>query len=196
MGTVPAGQLVKTRRRDNRYDRVLAAAARLFREKGFEAASMREIAAACEMLPGSVYYHFASKDDLLVAVHEEGIRQIMEEVATALEDQAEPWARLRAVARAHMRAILDQSDFAAVVIRVMPADDIPLRRQLADLREGYETIFRQLVADLPVPEDRRKDLRLALLGAMNWAQSWYRPDGETPEALADRIIDLFEGETT
>ena len=53
MGSVPAGQLVKTRRKDNRYDGLLAAAARLFREKGFEATSMRDIASACGMLPGS-----------------------------------------------------------------------------------------------------------------------------------------------
>ena len=129
-------------------------------------------------------------------MHEEGIRQIIGHVDAALGGVTDPWGRLRAAARAHLRAILDRSDYAAVVIRVMPAEDGPLRRRLAELREDYERIFRDLVAALPIPPERRKPFRLALLGALNWSQSWYRPDGETPEALGDAIVDQFQkGET-
>jgi len=57
-------------RAHNRRGEILDAAARLFARQGFHAASMREIAAAAGMLPGSLYYHFPSKDELLLAVYE------------------------------------------------------------------------------------------------------------------------------
>ena len=64
---------LKSSRSDNRLSAVLDAAARLFAGKGYAATSMRDIAEACEMLPGSLYYHFAAKEDLLVAVYEAGV---------------------------------------------------------------------------------------------------------------------------
>ena len=58
---------LRSARSDNRLPAVLDAAARLFAERGYAAASMRDIAEASGMLPGSLYYHFAAKEDLLVA---------------------------------------------------------------------------------------------------------------------------------
>jgi AcrR family transcriptional regulator len=63
-------QTLRMPRSDNRLSQILDEAARLFREKGYAATSMRDIAAAVDMLPGSLYYHFAAKEDLLVAVYE------------------------------------------------------------------------------------------------------------------------------
>ena len=57
-------------RADNRLPVVLEAAARLFAQRGYAATSMRDIAQAASMLPGSLYYHFAAKEDLLAAVYE------------------------------------------------------------------------------------------------------------------------------
>src|ERR1700752_2149636 len=59
-------------RQDNRRVQLLDAAARLFRERGFHATSMRDIAKAVGMLSGSIYYHFNSKEEMLLAVYEEG----------------------------------------------------------------------------------------------------------------------------
>jgi AcrR family transcriptional regulator len=71
-------QTLRIPRSDNRLPLILDEAARLFREKGYAATSMRDIANAVDMLPGSLYYHFSAKEDLLVAVYEEGVRLITE----------------------------------------------------------------------------------------------------------------------
>jgi len=63
---------------------ILDEAARLFRERGYAATSMRDIAAAIDMLPGSLYYHFAAKEDLLVAVYEQRVRLITDKVRVAV----------------------------------------------------------------------------------------------------------------
>ncbi len=78
-------------RQANRRQDLLDAAARLFARQGFHAASMRDIARAVGMLPGSLYYHFASKDALLLAVYAEGVRRIAERVDAAVASAATPW---------------------------------------------------------------------------------------------------------
>ena len=71
---------LKAPRSDNRLPLILDVAAKLFREKGYAATSMRDIAAAVGMLPGSIYYHFPAKEDLLVAVYADGVRMISDSV--------------------------------------------------------------------------------------------------------------------
>ncbi|MBI5910959.1 MAG: helix-turn-helix transcriptional regulator, partial [Betaproteobacteria bacterium] len=70
---------------DNRSPVVLDAAARIFAEHGYSGSSIREIAEACDMQPGSLYYHFAAKEDLLVAVYERGVEEIQAAVVEAVQ---------------------------------------------------------------------------------------------------------------
>jgi AcrR family transcriptional regulator len=72
---------------DNKLDdqsNVLSNAARLFREKGFEKTSLKEIAEACNMLPGSLYYRYNTKEALLVELMRRGIYLVTEEVELGL----------------------------------------------------------------------------------------------------------------
>ena len=83
---------------------------------------MREIAQASDMLPGSLYYHFAAKEDLLAAVYEAGVRQLIDAVGVAVAREREPWARLEAACVAHLETLLRRSDYAQVLVRVLPSD--------------------------------------------------------------------------
>jgi AcrR family transcriptional regulator len=186
------GTVGRLPRRDNRRQRLLDAAARQFRERGYSAASMRDIAGDAGMLAGSAYYHFPSKEELLVAVHEEGIRRITGEVERALVGLTDPWARLEAAAVAHLEALLDGGDYAQVVIRDLPQDAGAVRVRLIGLRDAYEDIFRRLIADAPLPAGiDRGLLRLMLLGALNWSPRWYRAGGVPPARLARDFIAML-----
>ncbi len=175
-------------RQDNRRRQLLDAAARRFAGQGFRATTIRDVAGDAGMLPGSLYYHFASKNDLLLAVYEEGVRRIAANVDRAIAEVAEPWARLEAASTAHLCTVLDRSDYAQVIVRVLPQDAPEVSSRLVALRDRYEARFERLVDDLRLSstEDRR-DLRLFLLGALNWAQVWYRPGAEAPADIARRF---------
>lgn len=176
---------------DNRKHDVMDVAARLFRERGFHATSTRDIARATGMLPGSIYYHFASKEELLAQVYEEGTRRIVEAVDGAIVGETDPWRRLEAAATAHLEMLLGGSDYAQVVIRVLPQDVGEAGRRLSTLRASYERRFRQLLSDLDLPpEVDLRYLRLFLLGGMNWAQFWFKPKGDTPKIIARHFIDF------
>jgi AcrR family transcriptional regulator len=182
-------------RADNRLPLLLDEAARLFRTQGFHGTSIRDIVRAVDMLPGSLYYHFATKDYLLLAVYAEGVRRITGRVAAAIAGHADPWDRLEAACVAHLEALLEGGDYAQVVIRVRPSDVAPVASQLVDLRDGYEALFAGLVAGLPVDDvaDPRS-FRLMLLGALNWSQTWYRPGRDDAREIARRFVALLRGQ--
>ncbi len=106
---------LRSPRSDNRLSILLDAAARLFADKGYVATSMRDIAQACGMLPGSLYYHFAAKEDLLVAVYERGVQELLANVRIAIAKESEPWLRLQAACTAHLQTVLRHSDYAQVL---------------------------------------------------------------------------------
>ena len=99
---------------------------------------------------GSLYYHFAAKEDLLVAVYERGVEELLANVRTAIAKESEPWLRLQAACTAHLQTVLRHSDYAQVLIRVLPSDVAPAAARLAELRDEYETQFATLVGALPL----------------------------------------------
>ncbi|MFO1412688.1 MAG: TetR/AcrR family transcriptional regulator [Burkholderiales bacterium] len=179
-------------RSDNRLPQILDAAARFFAEKGFGYTSMRDIAGAAGMLPGSLYYHFASKEELLVAVYAEGVRRIKEAVLPALATEGDPWVRLERSCAAHLEALLEDSDYGQVVIRVRPEDAPDVAQRLVALRDEYEATFTAAITQLPLPpRTDRRALKLMLLGALNWSQTWYRSGKDSPQVLARRFVRLL-----
>jgi hypothetical protein len=120
------------------------------------------------------------------------VRRICSRVESAIAERSDPWDRLEAACVAHLEALLEEGDYAQVVIRVRPYDVPVVAPQLVDLRDTYERLFIDLVAGLPErPGLDRKGLRLLLLGALNWSQTWYRPGGDDPHAIARRFVGLL-----
>ena len=179
-------------RADNRLRLVLDAAARLFREKGYASTSMRDIATASGMLAGSLYYHFPSKEALLVAVYGEGVAHITTAVTQALARDGDAWGRLENACTAHLEALLSGSDYAQVVVRVRPDDAPDVAGELTALRDGYERTFAQAINALPLTRSAdRRTMKLMLLGALNWSQTWYRPGRDSPAVVARRFLRLL-----
>ncbi len=183
----------RRQRKDNRRDRILDAAAAQFSKAGYNGASVREIATSAGILPGSMYYHFSSKEELLGAVHEEGLRKIKDEVTAAIANESEPWARLEAACAAHLEALHESKDYGSVIATEFPRRHAKkLRARMIVQRDEYEEIFRGLIADLPLRRGvSRKYLRLSLIGAMAWSLVWYRAGRDSPKQIARQIVNLF-----
>lgn len=179
-------------RADNRLPLLLDEAARLFGAQGFHGTSIRDIVRTVDMLPGSIYYHFATKDLLLAAVYAEGVRRISERVEAAVAGKSDPWQRLEAACVAHLEAVLEESGYAQVVIRVRPTDVPSAAAHLIELRDAYERLFVEFIDALPVAHGvDRRGLRLLLLGALNWTQNWYRPGRYSPRSIARHFVSLL-----
>jgi TetR/AcrR family transcriptional regulator, cholesterol catabolism regulator len=173
-----------------RRAQLLAAAAREFSAKGYEASSLRDIAAAAGVLAGSLYYHFRSKDDLFATVHAEGFRQLHDALDRSLATVTDPWERLEAACTAHLEQLVNGNDIAVVTATSLFRTMRPaLQRRLNRERDKYERRFHDLIAALKLRRSvDRSLLRLLLLGALNWTRVWYRPDKRTPAAIAQQWV--------
>ena len=196
---------VEDRDDGNRRGELLRSAAKLFRRKGFDATSTRDIAAAVGMQSGSPFYHFKSKGALLYAVMEEGMRSAIERQALAL-GRAEPEAtdaaaRLRVLIRNHFDVLLGPgSDFIPVMLYEARSITPRQRAALAELQSGYEAPWVPVLDALHTDGRLKAPVKLARLlifGALNWSAQWYdRRKGASMDELADAAMQLFIGETS
>ena len=181
----PAGAEAPARR-----EQLIAAAARVIGEKGYERASLQEICAAAGILPGSLYYHFKSKEDLFIKVHAEGFRQLNETVDRAVGAQSDPWRRLEAACAAHLELLVASDDVSLVAgTSLFHSAEPALQRRLNRDRIAYEERFRAMIAALPLPREVDQTLlRLTLFGALNWTKIWYQPGRKTPAEIAQHLV--------
>lgn len=181
--------------RNARRDELLEAAAGLFATRGYAATSIRDIAREVGILSGSLYYHFASKEDILLETHARGVDQVTQAVKAAIEEcTPTPWCRVAAACSAHLEVLLGPSPFSQVITPQFPGNfDGKVKSTLLAQRKGYEAIFRDLVDALPLPDQiNRRQFRLTLLGALNWTQTWYQQAREdTPQDIAKGIVNAF-----
>ncbi|MDP1953672.1 MAG: TetR/AcrR family transcriptional regulator [Polaromonas sp.] len=186
----------------NRRVELVNAAARLFRRKGFDATSTRDIATAVGMHSGSPFYHFKSKGALLYAVMDEGMRSAtlrqtaaLEQACAALPDAA---ALLRVLVRNHFDILLGPgSDFIPVMLYESRSITARQRSSLAKLQSDYESVWQPVLQALS--EQGRlgcpvKLARLLIFGALNWSAQWFdAKKGASLDELADAAVALFIG---
>jgi AcrR family transcriptional regulator len=198
----PRGRPRKTREEiddGNRRRDLLNTAAKLFRRKGFDATSTRDIAAAVGMHSGSPFYHFESKGALLAAVMEEGMRTAIARQRAALEAAGEripASQRLRVLVRNHFDVLLGSaSDFIPVMLYEARSLTPKQRRAIADLQSEYEREWTPVLEQLQAAGKLKGDVKLARLlifGALNWSAQWYdRRKGASLEDLTDAALALF-----
>ena len=185
----PAIDPSKRRRAHNRIQPLLDAAAKLFASNGYRETTMRDIGAEIGMQAGSVYYHFKSKEELLLAVYAMAVDGIEARLLTALDGIEDPWRRLETAVITHLETILDRDDYSSVMIGVTPDKVDDIATELIELRDRYESHFVRIIKDLPLARrtDRRL-LRLMLLGALNSTRNWYREGDKSAAAIGRSYV--------
>ena len=188
----------------NRRRAVLRHAARLFRRNGFDATSTRDIAAAAGMRSGSPFYHFKSKQALLFAVMEEGMRTALqhqrEAMARAGMERLAPAQQLRLLVRNHFENLHGPgNDYIPVMLYEQRAITRAQRAALAELQGAYEADWEPVLAALHAAGRLRADVKLARLmifGALNWSVQWFdRRGAASLDGLADAALALFLAES-
>lgn len=188
----------------NRRVELVNAAARLFRRKGFEATSTRDIAAAVGMHSGSPFYHFKSKGALLHAVMDEGMRTAITRQAVALDAAAasapDAVTLLRVLIRNHFDVLLGPgSDFIPVMLYESRSITAKQRTALARLQGEYEALWEPVLQALHKQGLLKAPVKLARLlifGALNWSVQWFDPRKEASlDELTDAAMALFMAST-
>lgn len=172
------------------------AAARLFRKVGYPQATVRDIAKAVGMQSGSIFYYFKTKEDILVDVMNEGMRQFLEAARVPMDDAVHPRMKLRTLLVRHLMTLHQRNnDELAVVLSEWRSLSPRARRQIVAQRDEVEAVWNRVLRELADARLISGDiaiLRLAILGAANWSVQWYDNKGKLSiDELADQLLDLF-----
>lgn len=176
--------------------RLLHEAARLFRDKGYERTTVRDLAAAVGIQSGSLFHHFRTKEEILKAVMVETIRLNTALMQAAVDAAQTHRDKLQALVRAELESINGQTGEAmAVLVFEWRSLSEESRAYVLELRDIYEQLW------LDVLDALRKDgvlaadpfvVRRMLTGALSWTVTWYRPDGGlTLDDLTAQVIAMM-----
>jgi TetR/AcrR family transcriptional regulator, cholesterol catabolism regulator len=193
------GAAVQSAPGDSGRERILAAAAGLFREHGYAAVSLRAIAARAGMQGGSLYHHFRGKEEIVGAVLDLGIQRVHEAVESALAAlprDAGAGEAFRAAVAAHLDALLTHSDYTSANVRIFGQVPPRVRERNKSVRRAYEQLWSDLLdrahdAAAIRPAVDRRLARRAMIGALNATLEWFDSSGLEPRHVAAAYADLF-----
>lgn len=189
----PAPVQGQERRPPERYWELVRAAGKLFEEKGYQGASVRDIAHAVGMTSGSFFYHFATKEDVLFAVLEGGMKEGLQVVERKLEGARTPRERLHALIAGHLEALHSQYSYAHKVWlrewrQISPEKRVPLEALSQSYRNMWLEVLEQVKKEGLIAADVSLFRRNAV-GALNWTIHWVRkPTAEQLRCLAEDFI--------
>ena len=176
--------------------RLLHQAAGLFRDKGYERTTVRDLAAAVGIQSGSLFHHFRTKEDILKAVMVETIRLNTALMQAAVEAADSNHDKLRALVRAELESINGQTGEAmAVLVFEWRSLSKASQTQVLELREIYEALWLDVLGALSADKALQADpfvVRRMLTGALSWTVTWYRPDGGlTLDDLTSQVMAMM-----
>jgi len=177
---------------------ILHAAAGLFRERGYAAVSLRDIAEVVGMKTGSLYYHFDSKESLveeILTLGTQGAFDASRVAVDALGADADPVDKLGAVILAHTRFLHDEEDFASANLKILQQVPPQIRERHVRQDREYGQFVAGLIDEIAAthglaPGLDPSILRMLCFGAMNWSISWYDPKGASPTQIAGQLMTM------
>lgn len=178
---------------------ILDASALLFSQHGYKGTTLRDIAAKLDMKAGSIYYHFASKEELVLEILTIGLRNIIDTVVSdveALPNGATPKEVLLTATKAHLFALLEKRDYTSTSIRNYGQMPPAVQEEGRIIRDKYEDMWRIWLQHAQDAGDIKqsinlKILRLSLLSTLNGTLVWYRKGALTIEEIAESQIDVY-----
>jgi AcrR family transcriptional regulator len=177
-------------RYDARRREVVATAAKLFAERGYDSTSMSELTEATGLAAGGLYHYIEGKDDLLIAICDELLEPLLEQAREIVAAEAPPVEQLRELVGAWVAHVVEHRDHMLVFTQERQAiESEPRWRRVRSQRKAFEKILDEVLArgeadDSMTFADRRLSL-LALLGMVNYTAQWVRPSGRlAPEEIA------------
>jgi AcrR family transcriptional regulator len=178
-------------RYDARRSEVVAAAAELFAERGYDGTSMSELTEATGLAAGGLYHYIEGKEDLLIAICDELLEPLLERGREIVAAEAPPVEQLRALVGTWVAHVVEHRHHMLVFTQERQAIERERRwRRVRSQRQAFEQILDEVLARGEADgtmtfADRRLSL-LALLGMVNYTPQWVRPSGRlAPAEIAE-----------
>lgn len=179
---------------DRRRGAIVEAAARLYARRGFQGASIADLAKACRTSKSLIYHYFPSKDDILYKVMADHLDALVAAAADATRGGT-PEEKLRALVRSFMRLYVGAQDSHKVLLNEL--DNLPpaRRAEVVDKQRRIIAALERLVREIrPDTGPLALPVTMLFFGMINWTHTWFRPTGRvSAESLAEMAVELMLG---
>ncbi len=180
----------------NRKEQIHNAATYLFKEKGYLATSMRDLAKLLEIEAPSLYSHIKSKEEILQKICFDAAEAFFSGLKGLDRDNISAKTRLEAVIHSHILVICSNLDSVAVFLNEWRHLSSPYYEDFLKMRRQYEQEFRKhILYGVENGEFKVRDVDFAvltILSSLNWTYNWYQPDGKmTPEEIASNLSEIL-----
>lgn len=178
-----------------RKQQILDAAQDLFSHKGYEVASMRDLAEALDIKAASLYSHYSSKDDMLWEIAIRAKQAFFQKVLPLALVDAPVEVRLREMLGAHVEVIIENINASAIFFGEWKHLNEPRRSEFARHQDNYEKSFKAMLdqgiaSGVFRPQNSLFAAR-SLLASINWIHKWYKPSGNMdPKEIAEQASDF------
>jgi AcrR family transcriptional regulator len=178
---------------DEKLESILRTAARIFAEKGYHQASIRDIARATGVSLSGLYYYFDSKEELLFLIQDHAFGTLLANLERNLDGVEEPHRRLRILVENHLRYFIDAKAEMKVLSHESESLTGDYRRRVNEKKRRLSDVAMEILGE--IRPGGGIDLRVAtfsLFGMMNWLYNWHRPGLDAPvETLVDDMYRIF-----
>jgi len=180
---------------DRRLSKILAHATEVFYEKGYEGASMRDLARSSGMSLSGLYYYFESKEKLLYLIQKDTFSTIVDNLRERLDGVSDPEQRIRIFILNHLEYFLTNQKAMKVLSHEAEVLKNGFGTEIASLKRTYYRMCVGLLDDFKSAEKLEFSTRMAVLslfGMMNWIYTWYNPRVDADaEHLARGMSEIF-----
>jgi TetR/AcrR family transcriptional regulator, cholesterol catabolism regulator len=190
--------MTQTARTKDKLREICRIAARVFYEKGYDGASMQDIAQAVHLTKAGLYHHVGSKDRLLFEIMNYGMDILDEAVLEKVRSIEDPQEKLRQTIIGHIDLIVRARDLEiTVILHENRSLQGALRKKINVRKKAYIRYLEDLIAEVQKRAGRKvlispRAAAFALLGIINWLYQWYHMEGPIQEAeLANDYVNFF-----
>jgi AcrR family transcriptional regulator len=182
----------------SRKEQIIVTAAQLFKQKGYEASSMRDIALVLNMEAASLYHHIKSKEEILELICFTMAQKFLAAIAEVNDIYFNAEEKLRKAILHHVEIITEDINKSAVFLREWRSLPENSLKDFMFLRNHYESEFTHIIEN-GMQEDifenvDKKFAVLSILSSVNWINEWYQADGKMNAAeIAKKISDFVMG---
>jgi AcrR family transcriptional regulator len=199
-GVESAAKTAVRRERTARYDAkltaVLSASSALFASKGYERATIRDVAQATGMSLAGLYYYFKGKEELLFLIQFRVFQSLCENLREIIKKETHPQTCLHRMIEMHFNYFIRHMNDLKVCSREIESLEGDFYEKVADKRKEYFDLTQSIFENIStVSGGSSADSRLAalyLFGTLNWIYQWYRP-GRDPDAgeMAGQLSGIY-----
>ena len=183
----------------NKKEQIYKAAAKLFREKGYNAASMRDLAGRVQLKASSLYSHIGSKEEILIKICLDNAHHFIAGMESVENMHRSITEKIKALLLLHIRTAIEDTTSVTVFNDEWKHLSEPYLGQFVQLRKDYENRFRAIIkTGVETGEIKKMNTEIllySLLNSVQWLHYWYKPEGNIKQNELERdiVLMLMEG---